>query len=148
MATNVLSVAQPDLADVSRATQKINNYPFSQVREKILMEASIPAGLVDEAIDEFRKYFCLIARGNASIGMLSPHVDEVWHTFILFTEDYAAFCADVFGRFIHHRPHLLSQPVGSESGEQFVRAYEEVYGELPAVWGDRTSCGSCDTKPS
>jgi hypothetical protein len=37
---------------------------------------------------------------------LSPTtaVDPGWHTFILHTEDYAAWCQDVAGFFIHHRP--------------------------------------------
>ena len=31
-------------------------------------------------------------------------VDEAWHTFILHTLDYAAYCEKRFGRFIHHVP--------------------------------------------
>lgn len=31
-------------------------------------------------------------------------IDEMWHTFILVTRDYATFCADMFGRFLHHDP--------------------------------------------
>src|SRR5690606_16704119 len=33
-------------------------------------------------------------------------IDEVWHLFILSTEDYAKFCEDYFGFFIHHRPAI------------------------------------------
>ena len=31
-------------------------------------------------------------------------IDEMWHTFVLFTQPYAAFCQHYFGRFIHHAP--------------------------------------------
>jgi hypothetical protein len=31
-------------------------------------------------------------------------IDEMWHAFVLFTRDYAAFCDKHFGRFIHHAP--------------------------------------------
>lgn len=31
-------------------------------------------------------------------------VDEMWHTFILFTQPYTEFCQAQFGRFIHHAP--------------------------------------------
>lgn len=31
-------------------------------------------------------------------------LDEMWHTFVLFTEEYQAFCHDYLGRFVHHRP--------------------------------------------
>ncbi|MBX6389726.1 MAG: hypothetical protein IRZ08_12140 [Frankia sp.] len=34
----------------------------------------------------------------------SPTVDLGWHTFLLFTRDYAAFCEQTAGRFLHHVP--------------------------------------------
>lgn len=36
------------------------------------------------------------------IGMVI--VDELWHTFILHTQDYAEFCERHFGFFVHHSP--------------------------------------------
>ena len=32
-------------------------------------------------------------------------IDDMWHTFLLFTKDYAAFCNEYFGHFIHHNPN-------------------------------------------
>lgn len=34
-------------------------------------------------------------------------IDEMWHEFILFTEDYANFCDSAFGKYIHHYPKLV-----------------------------------------
>lgn len=34
-------------------------------------------------------------------------IDMMWHTFILFTQDYADFCDKYFGTFIHHQPKTL-----------------------------------------
>jgi hypothetical protein len=31
-------------------------------------------------------------------------LDEMWHSFLLFTEDYEYFCKQHLGVFIHHRP--------------------------------------------
>lgn len=31
-------------------------------------------------------------------------IDEMWHTFILFTREYHQFCARFFGAYIHHAP--------------------------------------------
>ncbi len=39
-------------------------------------------------------------------------LDEMWHTFALFTRDYAEFCLEKFGYFIHHEPDV------SESGDE------------------------------
>jgi hypothetical protein len=35
----------------------------------------------------------------------SEEVDMGWHTFILYTREYAEFCERVAGRFIHHTPN-------------------------------------------
>jgi hypothetical protein len=31
-------------------------------------------------------------------------LDEMWHTFVLFTPEYEAYCRTVYGGFIHHHP--------------------------------------------
>lgn len=36
-------------------------------------------------------------------------IDEMWHTFILFTNDYLNFCNNTLGLFIHHRPTTKSE---------------------------------------
>ncbi len=36
-------------------------------------------------------------------------VDEMWHTFILFTRDYFGFCERFLGRYIHHGPTPRSE---------------------------------------
>lgn len=42
-------------------------------------------------------------------------IDEMWHTFILITKDYAEFCNHFFGEFLHHVPevgeHSEHQPI-------------------------------------
>lgn len=56
-----------------------------------------------------------------------PRIDDAWHAFVLFTRDYAAYCEDRFGFFVHHEPMESSDPVAYE------RAYEGArsrFGEL------------------
>ena len=36
-------------------------------------------------------------------------IDEMWHTFILFTRDYTKYCHDKFGFFINHYPFTHEQ---------------------------------------
>lgn len=31
-------------------------------------------------------------------------IDDMWHTFLLFTKDYMKFCEDYIGNYIHHIP--------------------------------------------
>lgn len=48
----------------------------------------------------------LVACAENSGVALSPSekVDVGWHTFILYTKDYAEFCENIAGEFIHHEP--------------------------------------------
>ena len=34
-------------------------------------------------------------------------IDDMWHEFILFTEDYTDFCQRTFGHYIHHLPNIF-----------------------------------------
>lgn len=43
---------------------------------------------------------CLMARSMREI-------DEMWHEFILFTEDYTNFCMQYFGEYLHHLPNIF-----------------------------------------
>jgi hypothetical protein len=46
------------------------------------------------------------ARGKSEISITAATVvlDEMWHAFILFTQDYTAFCETNLGGYIHHAP--------------------------------------------
>lgn len=78
----------------------------------------------------------------------SEKVDEAWHSLILFTKDYAAYCEKVAGRFIHHNPHKKTSPAErSDLGKNQTFNFLVDYGYEPDdfVWSDGgASCGRCD----
>lgn len=41
-------------------------------------------------------------------------IDDMWHTFLLFTKDYMEFCNQYFKKYIHHAPFTDSDVVPSE----------------------------------
>ena len=49
-------------------------------------------------------------------------VDWMWHCFILFTQDYAAFCANFFGVFLHHVPEVEEDEAAEVEDEAALRA--------------------------
>ena len=52
-----------------------------------------------------RDYFAICAADpRTRAGMPSAIVDDAWHTFILSTRDYTAFCERAFGGYLHHAP--------------------------------------------
>jgi hypothetical protein len=73
-------------------------------------------------------------------------VDEVWHAFILFTREYADFCQDIFGEFIHHVPRTSRTPSGTPREDGFAQAYLRAFGEASGFWGGihAQDCGEGD----
>jgi hypothetical protein len=62
-----------------------------------------------------RQWFRLVGRRpKAKLSMPSVVVDDMWHELVLHTRDYAAFCEDAFGRFLHHVPEsAMSSPAAA-----------------------------------
>jgi len=122
-------------ADLSLSTEQsemigfLEAYDLWFVEERVERKGLIPAERLADAALEFRRYMALVGLGYRRLGMLSPEVDEVWHTFILFTREYAAFCREAFGEFIHHVPRTSRSPLSESTGENFRSAYAEVFGD-------------------
>ena len=71
----------------------------------------------------------------------TPTIDAAWHHFILFTHDYAAFCQDHFGRFIHHVPNTKSRLhlVGNGMLSRSIQKAKEIFGPLSPNWTGRSA---------
>jgi len=70
-------------------------------------------------------------------------IDLMWHTFLLFTHDYADFCETYFGFFVHHQPkskvdriewqqQISRDPIQTqkERESQLEKVYGTIYDEL------------------
>jgi hypothetical protein len=89
-------------------------------------------------------YLCARGAGEGPDGLaLAVHpeiekIDWMWHTFLLFTRDYADFCERHFGFFIHHVPDD-GEGDGAPADEGTVRAaLEAQYALVYDVLGPRT----------
>jgi hypothetical protein len=63
-------------------------------------------------------------------------IDEAWHTFLLFTREYDAFCRYHFGVFIHHAPVTATNRAKHHDLPKN-RAFpvaREIFGELSENW--------------
>src|SRR6267378_8541330 len=62
-----------------------------------------------EGIEQgYRNYLTMLAKyqDHAEDILLSKDVDEFWHTHILQTIKYTEDCEVVFGKYLHHAPHI------------------------------------------
>lgn len=83
-------------------------------------------------------------RGGLTIDHSLVVIDEMWHNFVLFTREYADFCKEKFGYYIHHAPTTEKEEREHRDGmsglsrderialriEQKRPQYELVYDEL------------------
>lgn len=69
-------------------------------------------------------------------------IDNMWHTFLLFTKDYMFFCEKYFQEYIHHIPNTLDD---EQTDEQFEAdftnylsfIYDNLGEETVIKWFDR-----------
>ncbi|MER6618456.1 hypothetical protein [Streptomyces xantholiticus] len=91
----------------------------------------------------------LAASGRRPGSELAPSklVDIGWHTFILYTVDYAFFCEQVAGRFIHHVPTDDGDQApgdGAAARERTLTAITEAgYAIDHDLWSEATKMGEC-----
>ncbi len=60
-------------------------------------------------------------------------IDDLWHTFLLFTREYQQFCQENFGRFVHHVPVTMDEKKNKDKEEFLLetqKALEYVYDNL------------------
>jgi hypothetical protein len=108
-----------DPLDPERATRR-----YAHVVRRIARDERIRNRTAERRFVEMLKFLDVCAHAKRTV---SPpaRVDGAWHCFILFTRDYAAYCQQRFGRFIHHEP--------MEAGD--TRAYKRAYDEATERYG-------------
>jgi hypothetical protein len=126
--------------------RKIQNYSIPEIHINKLKEEPpfIHMNVTDinEYIIEFKKYLAIIVliQGHdktqyVKIAMMNNLVDEIWHNFILFTEEYNKFSVSIFGKYLHHYPFTNSEPtLIDDSKKKFLFYYKKYFGEINPIW--------------
>src|SRR5712692_392045 len=107
-----------------------------------------------EGIEQgYRTYLTMLAKyqDHAEDILLSKDVDEFWHTHILQTIKYTEDCETVFGKYLHHAPHIgevTSADIEKRIAlaEKTRRLYQQEFGNTQnyeAAWsGDAIKAGN------
>jgi len=83
--------------------KNVRGYENPEVVLRIIEKTDCSQRAAKKLFEDMKQF---LARSAVSKVQSAPsrRVDLAWHEFILFTKDYAKFCQDHFGRFIHHVP--------------------------------------------
>jgi hypothetical protein len=131
------------LADVTpaqlRKLRALERYDLSFVADGLARPKGSLSNSVAPAVLNFKRFMGLAALGYGSLPVPSQQVDDVWHAFLRFPREYAAFCQKAVGFFVHHIP-TASGPKRSEAA-RVVQAFKRVFGvDIPKA---RTACVTC-----
>jgi hypothetical protein len=147
---------------------KLTNRPVEQVIASIraLDLESVKIRLMDPELGEgwtreyaegieqgYRNYLTMLAKyqDHAEDILLSKDVDEFWHTHILQTIKYTEDCETVFGKYLHHAPHIgevtqADMEKRTALAEKTRRLYQQEFGNTQnyaAAWfGDAIEAGN------
>ena len=101
--------------------------------------------LAQRIMNEALAFLNLCARKTDTAYGPSELVDIGWHTFILYTKEYAAFCDRTAGRFLHHHPNDVPGE-RSEHGvlRRTVAALRELGPVDETLWAQAANCSDHD----
>ena len=123
------------MKDIEHTIKVAMEYDMTQVMERYAEKTRLPEEVLKEHEREIKRFLALCAANPGKYGMRGP-LDELWHTFILFTSSYARFCRLLGGGFIHHLPeNPKSKPAKQgrkgSSYLTFLSDYERIFKESP-----------------
>jgi hypothetical protein len=142
------------MKDIEQVIKVAMNYDLTHVMERYVEKTRLPPDVLKEHEREIKRFLALCAAHPGEYGMRGP-LDELWHTFILFTSSYANFCRLLGGGFIHHLPESPKTETANKEGTnnsylRFLTDYERIFREPPPahLWprppGGSVMDPSCD----
>lgn len=91
------------------------NYSFAR---KLALENGWTLGYAERVLAEYRKFLYLTQTAGVMV-CPSDEVDQAWHLHLTQTQDYARFCKEVLGSFLHHH--------ASKGGEDELDRHRAMY---------------------
>ncbi|MCT2587681.1 glycine-rich domain-containing protein [Actinophytocola gossypii] len=76
---------------------------FTKLAQRVATDERVDKNHADRVVDQTLAFLGTCAVSDLVLAP-SAAVDPGWHAFILHTQEYAAFCSLVGGRFLHHVP--------------------------------------------
>ncbi len=99
------NTSQPeDLALFQVTLEKARSFDIAPIIRRFANQRNISFDRASVVADEMLRYLALSTTDTEQGLTVTGEVDEMWHTFILFTQRYNDFCKAIGTDFIHHTP--------------------------------------------
>lgn len=139
----------PDQGSEEKFTARalVSDELFTRLANRIVKDEGVSKPLAERIMTDALGFLAACAwNPGAPLGP-SEKVDIGWHTFILYTAEYAEFCQRVAGRFIHHAPADEPGMVYEAKRDTRLRAIEAMrragYEPDTELWGIPAKCSQC-----
>jgi hypothetical protein len=97
-----------------------------------------------EQFEEIKKFLIVCASDRSRRFAPSKRLDEMWHSFILFTPHYVRF-REMLGGYIHHRP---TRGVMHEAYANTVETLPRIFDKINPKWWRVRSAADCSSNCS
>ena len=128
--------------DAAPLLARVQAFGFSEPGDPLAFESRLAddqgwtLGYALAVVEQYRRFLVLTQVAGRPVSP-SPDVDEAWHLHLTRTAHYEAFCADVFGRFLHHEPARPGEgPRHRDMYRETLDLYERVFHADPpaTIW--------------
>jgi hypothetical protein len=121
--------------------ESLLSYRHPHVLQRFQKEYNYTPEAADLIFEDLMRFFYLGHRNqqlilagecqNHCVAIYTPMsaIDDLWHTFLLFTRDYAEFSQEYLGYFLHHAPNVDEMPI-TDDPVRLQQFLELVYDEL------------------
>jgi uncharacterized DUF497 family protein len=99
-----LNALAEEVAFFNQTLEKARAFDMRPVVRRFMNKRGVSLERALAVADEMLRYLSLCAVEPDGEWTITGEVDEMWHTFVLFTQRYSEFCQAISGRFIHHVP--------------------------------------------
>lgn len=140
----------------NQSIQHAMDFQLNEIIARYARDYDLSYGDAERHFFELRRFLAMCAINEGPAYGMRGQIDEAWHTFIMFTRNYAEFCQVVGGRFLHHQPNIGSEsrPDSADAYHRFLVDYEHIFSEpAPADLWPRpfrsasldANCGGCNS---
>jgi hypothetical protein len=121
---------------------------FDALAQRVMKDEGVDRGYAERVIEQTIIFLKACGmRGSEAKLCPSVQVDPGWHAFLLYTRDYAEFCQQIAGQFIHHRPiREKDSSDGAALGRTLVAIRETGFAVDVELWDAPESCAPCCDK--
>ena len=100
-----------------KTLSEIQDFKVDGFTSKLCTRIAVSENEAQALFEEVKRWLWLVANAPQDVQptIFEPIliIDEAWHEFLLFTTEYAEFCNNWLGLYIHHYPHTRSNSSGS-----------------------------------